>query len=302
MQFYHLSYTKDALLVQIPLMAWNVPGNRYDGSALQARDQLGCLSLYVKDSYSSVSEGDERTTLSTKEPDIRSWYTSRATLGPIIFAFTALPRIVNNSTVPCARIDLRTDGGGLIGSGINFLPLPTKSETLFDLNLHWNLTAALKGTTAAWSFGDGLSASLIATSDYLANTVYAVGPLRRYLDRISMDDGTTKIYGFYWFGEPSLFNAHLLAVTLRDLFAQMAPFFEDEDNSYRIFLRYHPFQGYGGTGQYRSFVMEYDSHIQVSEDSNFQLLAHEMVHNWPLLEGWDNPTEDKGGWYTEGSY
>lgn len=71
----------------------------------------------------------------------------------------------------------------------------------------------------------------------------------------------------------------------------MSKFFHDTPSAsepYRIFVRREgPERGFGGSAFARSYVLCYDS-ITISDIRGweiFSLLAHEIVENWPLLEG-----------------
>jgi hypothetical protein len=89
------------------------------------------------------------------------------------------------------------------------------------------------------------------------------------------------------------------------LFGKLAGFFRDEvskENPYRVFVRsVTPARGFGGTGGIRSFVLEYDSYIvTIHQNEIFYLLAHEMVHNWPLMLSSPGKYMDLIAWYNEG--
>ena len=65
-------------------------------------------------------------------------------------------------------------------------------------------------------------------------------------------------FGMYWFGEPP-FNVAKVAGTIKDVFLYMSKFFDDDQKSYRVFLRRNPYRGTGaGTTLERSFMFSYD--------------------------------------------
>ena len=87
----------------------------------------------------------------------------------------------------------------------------------------------------------------------------------------------------------------------------MSAFFADEpssSNPYRIFVRRAtPARGFGGTAFRRSYCLEYDAALDtVGGDDINQLLAHEMVHNWPLLGKLTDSDQITKilNWYNEG--
>lgn len=85
----------------------------------------------------------------------RRWIATRETVGNVTLSFEAFPREVDKRTQPGPRVELAKDQGGLMGSGISFLPLPTNESETYNINLHWNLERAPAGTSAVWAFGEG---------------------------------------------------------------------------------------------------------------------------------------------------
>jgi predicted metalloprotease with PDZ domain len=83
---------------------------------------------------------------------------------------------------------------------------------------------------------------------------------------------------------------------MRALYVSMARFFDDESGGYRVFARRNPFPGAGGTGLARSFTFGYNVDSQPTVDSLQGLLAHEIAHTWPALQGEHGDT----AWYSEG--
>ena len=86
----------------------------------------------------------------------------------------------------------------------------------------------------------------------------------------------------------------------------MSEFFEDPPsakNPYRVFVRYAPpARGFGGTAFRRSYCLEYDDDIRALCARDLAaLLAHEMVHNWPMMGKMvDSEDEWQVKWYNEG--
>ena len=150
-------------LVTMGLTVASIPTTRYDGSALSARDDAGPLPLAIKDG----------------EPGpfgvARHWLVTRATQGPIVLSFTALPRAVDEHTRPGPLFDLRAEAGGINGAGLSFLPLPPKGE--FELKLHWDMAALPPGSLAVSSYGEG-DVALTGPAQRLSSAYYAVGPLK----------------------------------------------------------------------------------------------------------------------------
>lgn len=273
------------VLFEIKMIEGNVPSNDYQGSnSLKATDDNGVLSL----SFSDTSNG------------MRYWYPSRLTEGIITAQFEAFPREVDEQTPVGPRVDLRMDQGGIIGAGNSFIPVPPSDDTIFDIHLNWNLTAAPNGTTVVCSFGDGATSGKTGIVDILTTSTFMAGPIQKYTQKIALEYGVTETFGVYWFGSPRTFDIEQVARMSADLFAKMAQFFKDTEESYRIFVRFNPYRGFGGNGFLRSFVLEYDPYQTIEEDVLLYIFAHEMVHNWPLMEQEAEGDSEEGAWYTEG--
>jgi hypothetical protein len=279
-----MSLGSDDALVALPLMIGNVPANNYSGAcSLKAADQDGALSLYRKD---------------YEEINLQKWFVSRDVHGTVQVNFTAIPRTITPATPPGPRYDLRTDQGGLIGSPMSFVPMPLDADQIYDITFAWNLDDAPPGISAVWTWGEGSPVLKRGTVNDISNTFLAVGPLRNHTTPASN-------FGMYWFGEPAIFNATKIATLVEQLYSQMSAFFDDLGPSYRIFVRRSTSPSYGGSAALWSFLLEYhDSTVIDKEDYLNDLLAHEVVHNWPIMQ----PKEVTGGtedpdsaWYTEGN-
>ncbi|RDW57345.1 peptidase m61-containing protein [Coleophoma crateriformis] len=280
----------DAELLSLPLVIGNVPSQQYNKDALSASDAAGPLDLEVRD-----------------DGNTRKWFVQRRTVGEVTVAFTAKPRVVNSDTPPGPRIDLREQFGGLLGVGSTFLPLPSDrdSTSQYHCTLQWDLSKSPKGTRSVWSFGEG-TGPIVRTGSLsvLRDSVIGVGPLRSFVD--ASVDPSGDIFNVYWFGDPE-FDVLQFGEDTKVLFEKMSKFFGEassKENSYRIFLRNTP-RGNGGMAFQRSFILEYDKDISRLEHTVFPVVAHEMVHNWPLLgketDGSDQDidTSDES-WYSEG--
>jgi hypothetical protein len=240
------------------------------------------------------------------EDDVRTWLPSRDTTGNVVLSYRALPREINNSVVPGARVDLRTDQGGLIGSGIAFLPVPQHRDVTYSIHLAWNLDSAPVGISAVWTFGEGTSAHKIGPATDL-ETIFAVGPLKNYTSSVINPSGSRKEFGMYWFGQPP-FNATEMAINTENLLLNMMEFFQDEDTSFRVFVRKSLRPSFGGTESHRSFMLEYDAEfnnfVKIDDQTILSLVAHETVHVYPAMESKKQISNDEydaeAVWYSEG--
>ncbi|ETS76922.1 hypothetical protein PFICI_10796 [Pestalotiopsis fici W106-1] len=269
----------DDVFLATPVEIAKVDVGRFDLTSISAHDSLGQLDLiHHVDSYG---------------PPIvfQKWRVPRPTEGPITMNYTALPRLVNSSTMNAPSFELRQQFGGLLGSGYGFLATPpATNHQLHRVTVSWDLTAAPPGTASIWTFGDGSDpVTRVMDVNEIAGTYFMVGKLESFVkDR----------FGLYWLGSPPI-DTTQLGSELFKMFDRMSSFFRDGVDPYRVFLRYNPFPGsMAGTALVRSFMFSYDDddrkHPRPFKDY-LLFLSHECVHNWVHLDpaGADN-------WYEEG--
>lgn len=265
-------------LVRMPLIIASIPTVRYDGDALQASDAQGSLVLWQKEA-APTSFGTDR-----------DWLASRDTTGEVTVRFRAIPRAVDASTRPGPLFDLRAEGGGLNGAGLTFLPLPVTKQT-FELKLRWDLSGLSPTSRAVSCLGDA-DATLSGAANVLTECYYAVGPLHVFPLGVQQK----RRFGIYWLTDPP-FDVRSLAGEIDKLFSYMSAFFHDAGGSYRIFIRKNPYASGGGTALKRSFMFGWNTEHPPTIEGLEGLLAHEMTHNWPNLEGDHGDTS----WYSEGN-
>jgi hypothetical protein len=272
-------------LLTIPIEIVTIDTGRFEHDAVHAIDDKGELPLKV----AQDSQGPSIVS--------RSWKSQRATEGSVRAWYVALPRLVNDTTKNAPSFDLREDQCGLFASGYGFLAVPPYDSGEYEVHLRWNLTDAPNGTRAVWTFGEGPEEIIRKeTPSNLQQTYFAVGPLKSSQSNLTTSNGLA--FGMYWYGKPP-FDVAKVASGIKDVFLYMSKFFNDNENSYRVFRRRNPYRGTGaGTTLRRSFMFSYDDTDFTnppSENSQTEFLAHEMVHNWVTL---DAPEHEN--WYTEG--
>ncbi|KAF2121650.1 hypothetical protein BDV96DRAFT_641034 [Lophiotrema nucula] len=267
---------------------------------------IGTTQCY---SASQINASDDRGDLNIKTADdsgsIRSYLVTRPTYGNVVLMFVAYPVKVNSKTPIGGRMELRQDQRGLQCMGFSTVPVPWDrswdTKDRYSLKIEWDLSGAPVGTRGVSSFGEGIVRRRCAATD-LWRMIFAVGPLNSYP---SADEDKSDSFGFYWFGTAPEQIASLPPLC-EELFTKMSEFFQDKlsaDNPYRIFVRrVTPARGFGGSGGLRSVVLEYDEAIgTIIKDEVFNLLAHEIVHNWPLLlPGPKDKDLDLVAWFNEG--
>ncbi|KAK2591718.1 hypothetical protein QQS21_010572 [Conoideocrella luteorostrata] len=285
--------------LSMPLNRGPTETARYDGDAMSASTIAGApLSLH----YQDEKDGGDM---------MRQWYLDETlTEGDVIVQFLAPARKTDKFTPSGPRIDLREDvSGGLIGMGEGFIPIvppcsDDKSEE-WDVAVEWAVEDAPEGTRCAWSMGDGVHCKSRGTLDsVVTHSVFAIGQLKRYPDwGAKLQKDGDREFAMYWFGEPFL-DMTTLPATTSAVFNAIASFFSSS-NPFRVFMRkVHVL--FGGTGATESYLLEYSdpSAGEITEDIMTDLLAHETVHEYALLESSgplpDGQQQAELAWYDEG--
>ena len=143
------------------------------------------------------------------------------------------------------------------------------------------------GSQGVCTWGEG-DCALEGTLEKLRQCYFAFGDVKKI---------TEGDFGYYWLSEPT-FDVQELADYTKKLFGKMQVFFHDDQHAYRIFMRKDPFHHSGGTALMRSYMFGWNDTEPVSVREKQNILAHEMVHNWPQLN--DNPY-GTSSWYSEGT-
>lgn len=307
----------DKPLLSLPLMIAKTPSARYDD------DNPLLVSLNNGD-FQRLEYRDEDP---VKGP--RLWYLDQNELEGKLAAeevtvvavrFTAPYRRTDEKTLPGPRVDLRRDvtGGGLVGQGEGFIPVPpppkqkSGDKELWQMTVEWDLADAPPSTHGAWSLGDGHVASATGTMEFtVTHAIFAVGYLQRLPEwdtdaaaRTVEESGNT--FAMYWL-DPSPYDMVNLAKSTRAIYARIAAYFDNSTDPFRVFFRQIEANS-GGTGASFSFMVEYSllSVDQTDEHALADLIAHETVHEFALLDeappGERRPEwqEDEAAWYVEG--
>lgn len=262
-------------LVRLPIRLVGIPTPPWPADAVQARDEQGAIPL---------TQAEEPP---TPQGVYRRWLVGRATVGDVVVSYKAPPRKVTAATSNGPLFDLREENGGFAGSGNGFFAAPVAPGP-WKLRLSWDLSQAPAGSRGVWSMGEGTVEATVP-SEVLQFSYYYVGPLKSHPAQ------PDPAFDFYWLSDPP-FDAAELGGKMKALYGSMAQFFGDEGGSYRVFVRQNPFLGTGGTGLARSFMFGYHASSKPTVDSLQGLLAHEMAHTWPAMQGEHGET----AWYSEG--
>ncbi|WP_296597200.1 hypothetical protein [Phenylobacterium sp.] len=262
-------------LVRLPIRLVGIPTPTWPDGAVQARDDQGPIPLTTTEEPA------------TPQGVYRRWIVGRATVGNVVVSYKAPPRKVTAATNNGPLFDLREENGGFAGSGNGFFAAPVKPGP-WKTHLSWDLSGLAKGSRGVWSLGEG-TVDAVIPSEVLQFSYYYVGPMQSYPAKADPN------FDFYWLSDTP-FDADELGGKMKALFGSMAQFFGETGGSYRVFVRQNPYLGTGGTGLARSFMFGYHPPAKPTVDSLQGLLAHEMAHTWPAMQGDHGET----AWYSEG--
>jgi hypothetical protein len=276
MRLEHPDFKAGEGLVHLPLSLVGIPTARYDGAALTARDEQGVVML---------TQSEEPP---TPQGTYRRWSVARATVGDVTISFDAPPRPVTAATNNGPLFDLREEANAFLGAGVGFLATPVRPGP-WRVHLTWDLGQAPAGSRGVWSYGDG-DVDTVLPSEALEFSYYAGGALKRY----PAEAGGR--FGYYWARDPP-FDPADLARRIQALYSDMSGFFGDTASSYRVFARSNPYLGAGGTSLAHSFMFGYHAPAKPTADTLQLLIAHEMAHTWPAMQGEHGDT----AWYSEGT-
>lgn len=217
----------------------------------------------------------------------QGFYFKRPIKGRLRWSYRIYPRVLPEGYSSSPYYDFRSEPFGVNGTGCFAFILPDH-DVEFLFSLHWDMAEMPQEAKGIWSFGAG-DVEKEMNSWNVRFTYFAAGIMN------SVEEGD---FGIYWFGQTP-FDIHSVTKRLCQLFAYQAKFFQDENPVYRIFLRRDPFEkSGGGSGALRSFMSGYSAMGGVDIEQWYNILAHEMVHNWPYM---DDHIPGMGTWYTEGT-
>ncbi|KAF8865277.1 hypothetical protein BDZ45DRAFT_441517 [Acephala macrosclerotiorum] len=231
---------------------------------IEASDDAGTLRLETRISHSSVS-----------------WLVGRKTSGDVKLKYRTGPVPDTRPKVVSKATSLYIDQGGLISSGLSFLPTPPGDKNYRHI-VEWDLSQTPNSTRAVWTFGEGPNPiEKVGPCSILTQSVYMVGPVQS--NPPTPIPGTlSDYYGYYWFGELPP-NVAIIKDMHHDFFLKVSEFFEETpsvDNPYRSFvLNTWPSKSLWGTSFLRSHIFAYDDQISEADDYDLvRRMAYEMSH------------------------
>jgi predicted metalloprotease with PDZ domain len=268
-------------VAELPLSIAGAPTIELADDELSAADDAGPLRL-----VRSVEDDAEG------EPAHR-WRAERAGVGDVEVSYLARPDTAEPrpATPP---LELRREGTGLSGALKCFLLLPVgHPDATFELR--WEPPLGVRpaeGWLAVTSLGegDGADGELAGRGlERLGDTYVMCGQLAAGHHR----DGQMSTW---WLTPPGL-DVEAFGRRLGTTYDVMTRAFDAPAHPYRVFLRSHPHQGANGSAHPASFVMATNPDQPLEEAKIFELVAHELVHEWLHLDG----PRDEITWFVEGA-
>lgn len=257
-------------LCKITLSAYTVPG--CEAEEFHVWDDCG--------------EAEITTTLSEPYPyQYRHFRSERALSGAVAIRYLVHPRPLREGDRCAPYMDFRCEEGGGTSAGSAFLADFGAMEG--ETTLSWDLGRMPEGSRGICAFGEG-EVTLPAGPGLFRDCYYCMGAVK------SITEGD---FGVYWIAEPA-FDMESIAMYTRKLYGGMRAFFRDSESVYRIFVRKDPYTHSGGSAMVRSYMFGWNETEPVSLENKKNILAHEMVHNWPHLS--DSEGESTA-WYSEGT-
>ncbi len=252
---------------------------------LEAVSIPGCppVTMQITD-----AQGEVPLEISHSEPypyKLRHYTAQRDTEGTLTIAYTVVPRPLGSQDKCGPYFDMRAEEGGANTAGLSILVAMEGCKG--DISLHWDTSDMPEGSCGVCSMGEG-DVQYEGSLEQLRQSYFAFGRVQ------SLTNGD---FGFYWLAKPA-FDVKAIADYAQKLFGKLSKFFRDDKTNYRIFMRKDPYNHSGGTALTRSYMFGWNDTETVTVEEKQNLLAHEMVHNWPHLN--DHPFGSTS-WYSEGT-
>jgi len=287
------SLRRGDILVFLHYLSGNTPCQIYTLDRITAKDELGDIPLRA-------------TKSNTESGPVQNWHAERIVDGQVSVQVTAIPRTVDEvcNSPSGSRSDIQYEKGGLQGDGNSFIPLPPldDEDTEYSITVAWNLEELAKGSKrAVCSYKEGPAPVTVrGTLDKLISSAhFMVGDIYSY--PTDCQDGN---FGYYWIGSDTPDKIKELGSVNQKLYECMSAEFEANvlvKEPYRVFARRTEVQKpEGGTAGDGCYVLEYNCVMikNTSQEDLLFLLAHEMVHNWLMMDSEDDGAENQ--WYIEG--
>ncbi|MCD9030539.1 peptidase M61 [Luteimonas sp. Y-2-2-4F] len=267
-------------LLQMPLVASNVPTVASELDGLEAHDARGRLPLRVEQTG--------------EDPAIqRRWFAGRVPEGEVRLRYRAPAATALAARGAAPPIELRGDSGAVSAGGATFLLRPAAGD--YRIRADWDLSALPDGAVGLSSL-DTLARDEAVPASLVDSAFFMAGMIQRY-----PETGAADRFFSAWQGETP-FDAREMMVWGEALYARFLEVFDAAPTPYGVFMRRNQVNPGGGIGMHRSFVLTYgDTRGNDPEALRFTL-AHEMFHTFqPLMARGRGMDESLGAaWFNEG--
>lgn len=261
------------MLASMWVVVAGVPGAALEG--LTASDSAGEFAL---------AESVE------KDPtgfDKRIWRVDRASSGDVTLSYRFHPRLVTGIDRCYPLFDAIEEENGAMICGVT--TLAAVPEGKYQISFTWDRSAMPPEAGVASIRGRGDFTFTGTPYDYCFS-LYMAG-------RIQSAGGGDGQYNVYWL-DSLLPDREKVEAQLPGLLDAMCQFFQAPDTRYSVFFRKEPFSiSNSGTAFSGGFAMGYSDAMPLIMDTALNTIAHEIVHNWPALDGPTGEIE----WFGEGT-
>ena len=262
-----------SMLASMWVMVAGVPGAELEG--LVAKDGQGTISL--TESVEKDSTGFDK----------RFWRVDRASSGDVTISYRFHPRDLTGIDRCYPLFDVIQEKNGAMICGVT--TLASLPERTYRISFTWDRSAMPTEADVAAIRGKG-NFDFIGTPYDYCFSLYLVGKIQFVADESGR-------YNVYWL-DSQLPDREMVTKQMPVLLDAMCRFFQAPDTSYSVFFRKEPFSiSNSGTAFAGGFAMGYSDAMPLIMDNALNTIAHEIVHNWALLDGPAGETE----WFSEGT-
>lgn len=252
-----------------------VPGAELGSGGLQAADEAGRLEL---------------TETLEKDPsgfDKRVWRIGRESQGDVTLRYRFFPRDLTDVDRCHPIFDVIQEHNGALICGVT--SLMTVPEDNYHIYFSWDKSNMPSDADAAAIKGQG-DFDYVGTPQDYSFSLYIAG-------RFHCQQDKSGKYRVYWLDD-QLPDREKVVDQVPRLLKVLCRFFRDEEIDYSVFFRKEPFEiSNSGTAFDGGFAFGYSDTMPLIMEQALSTIAHEIVHNWPHMDG--EPGEKE--WFDEGT-
>lgn len=275
---------------------WRLEGQRFDDG-----ETIGSLPVLIAGAPTSPVEAlvvtDDQGRLpvhngvveEAERGVVRVWRTSRPSAGPVEVSYLA-PPVDEEPAGAVPPLELRREGAGLSGVAKCFLVLPPEHvDPTFELH------CVRPPDAAGWSWVTSLGEAVDEDGVFEGAGLEQLGDTYVMSGQLTDSHVRDGAFSTWWLTSPP-FDAADFTARLATTYHVMSDAFDAPAHPYRVFLRASPYHGHVGSAHPASFVITVKPDDPVDDGMLYGTLAHELVHEWVLLDG---PPEQVT-WFVEG--